>query len=598
MPKRKRSFPTFLNLHFQAIFLAPFILFAVILLGIAVVQASKQFFYKNEIFPQGVRYVPDQILAVYKPGSSPDEMLAQGRLSERDRLIKSLQDIGVVSQERIFPGDNSSLQQYYLLSLKKGTDIPEFYKKLQVVSEIQTSTPNYILKIQDIQLSNPNDPQFPSQWDLEQIHMKEAWEKIHTNGRVTVAVIDTGVDYNHEDLQGVVTKGINVLNNSLDPLDDHGHGSHVAGIIGAVANNGKGISGVSWGAKILAIKACNKDGDCTTTDIVKAIKYAVDKGVKIINISIAGAGSCNGTYNDIIEYARKHNSLIVAAAGNGNNGDGVGVEVSTQIPAACDNVFAVGSLDSQGKRSPFSNFGQKVEITAPGGAGPCSLDSCIISTSNNNGYLLRAGTSMAAPHVSGVAALLLSYNSSFTPEKIKSCLVRSGDVIQVDKVIGPKLNAAKAISLCATQSLSTPTPTRTVSVSPYSIYGTVFIDQNSNGKFDKNEKKLTGAQVVLSGLKSDSVISNSSGNYIFSKLSPGLFTISLSYLGQSISLPSDVSLTNAVTSKKVDLAVSSNLIPSPSSTVQKTSSLECFPDPQCADSKSALQVCSFQCEYR
>lgn len=598
MPKRKRSFPTFLNLHFQAIFLAPFVLFAVILLGIAVVQASKLFFYKNEIFPQGVRYVPDQILVAYKTGSSPEELMLQARISERDKLIQALQDVGVISQERIFPGDTSVLQQYYLLNLKKGTDIKEMYKKLETIPEIQNSTPNYILKIQQTQAPSPNDPQFPSQWDLEQIHIKEAWEKIHTNGKVTVAVIDTGVDYNHEDFQGVITKGINLISNSADPLDDHGHGSHVAGIIGAVVNNGKGIAGVSWGAKILAIKACNKDGDCNTTDIVKAIKYAVDKGVKIINVSIAGAGSCNGTYNDIIDYARKHNALIVAAAGNGNNGDGVGVEVNTQIPAACDGIFAVGSLDPTGKRSPFSNYGQKVEIAAPGGVGPCSLSTCVVSTSNNNGYLLRAGTSMAAPHVSGVAALLLSYNPSYTPDRLKSCLIRSGDLIQTDKTVGPRLNASRAVLLCATQSSPTPTPTVSFSISPYSIYGTIYIDQNSNGVFDKNEKKLSGAQVVLSGLKSDSVISNSSGNYIFSKLSSGLFTLSLSYAGQSISLPVDVSLTNSITSKKVDLAVSSNLLPSPSAAVQKTSSLECFPDPQCADSKNSLQVCSFQCAYR
>lgn len=600
--KRKASSFKLLEQNIPKILLAPFVLFVVILLGIAIIHASNTLFYKNEIFPKGVRYVPDEILVSYKKGSSPEELLADGRNQEHDQLIEALNKYGITSQKKLFSSNDEFLQNYYLFTLKKGLSIPDAYKNLVNIPEIEKASPNYILKIQDVTLNPaPNDPEYQSQWDLKLIDAQGAWNLLHTDGKATVAVIDTGVDYNHEDLVGRVIHGPNIVGNTQDPMDDHGHGTHVAGIIGAINNNGIGIAGTSWGAKIMAIKACNKDGDCTTTDIARGIKYAVDHGIKIINVSIAGAGSCDGTYTDILQYTKQKGILVVAAAGNGNNGDGVGVDVKTQIPAACDGVLAVGSVSPQDKRSPFSNYGSKVEIAAPGGVGPCSLSSCVLSSGINNGYMLRAGTSMAAPHVSAVAALLLSYNPSYNADSLKSCLIRSGDAVSSDKQIGVRLNARRAVLLCGVANANNVkiTPSPTIRVAPYSIYGTVFIDSNNNGILDRNEKKLTGAQVVLSGYKSDSIISNNSGYYVFPSLSTGLFTISLSYNGESISIPEDVILTDKASSKRLDLPVSPGLLSTiPSITQQKTSSMECFPDPSCDTSKSSLQVCSFQCSYK
>lgn len=599
--KRKTPTLTFLEQNIPKIFLAPFVLFVIILLGISIINATNTLFYKNEIFPKGVRYVPNQILIRYKDGSSPDQLLAAGKNKDHDALIETLNTYGVVSQRKLFSESDQYLQNYYLLTLKKDVSIPAAYKKLVNVPEIENASPNYILRIQDtpgrVLNSTPNDPEFASQWDLKLIDAPGAWSLLHAKDTATVAVIDTGVDYNHEDLIGRVIKGPNIVGNSQDPMDDHGHGTHVAGIISAIDNNGIGIAGVSWGAKVMAIKACDKDGDCTTTDIAKGIKYAVDHGVKIINISIAGAGSCNGTYTDILNYTKQKGVLVVAAAGNGNNGDGVGVDVKTQIPASCDGVLGVGSVDPQDKRSPFSNFGSKVEISAPGGIGPCSLATCVLSGGLNNGYILRAGTSMAAPHVSAVAAMLLSFNPSYTADNLKSCLTRSGDSVAADKKIGVRLNARRAVILCGVSNANNSkiTPSPAVSAPPFSIYGTVFIDSNNNGLLDRNEKKLTGAQVVLSGYKSDSIVSNNSGYYVFPGLSTGLYTISLSFNGQPISLPEDVSLTTTISSKRLDFPVSPGLLSAVPTISQKTSSIECIPDPSCDTSKNTLQVCSFQC---
>ncbi|MGE5042072.1 MAG: S8 family serine peptidase [Candidatus Levyibacteriota bacterium] len=596
MPRRKKKSTYTLLENVPRIILAPFILFLVILLGIAVIQASSLLFYKNEVFPQGVKYVPDQILARYKSGSSPEELLAAGKTQERDVLLSRLSQNGIVSQRKLFTGNDEVLQNYYLFSLKKGTSIPDAYQRISKIPQIEAAAPDYILKIQ----ATPSDPQFSDQWDLKMIDAPGAWDTLKTKGKVTVAVIDTGVDYSHEDLAGNVIRGPNILNNSQNPMDDHGHGTHVAGIIGALTDNGKGVASTSWGAKIMAIKACDKDGNCNTSDISRAMKYAIDHGVKVINVSIAGTGACQGTYADMLSYAAKHKVLVVAAAGNGNNGDGVGVDVKTQIPGSCEGVLAVGSVDAQGNRSSFSNFGPKVEISAPGGSGPCTLQSCVLSTGINNGYMLRAGTSMAAPHVSAVAALLLSFNPSYDPGTLKSCMVRSADTIHTDHPVGGRLNARRAVLLCGLTNVLAPTATPSLGrKNSYSIYGSIFIDGNNNGIMDGAEKKLTGAQVVLSGSKSDSVLSNNTGRYIFTTLSPGLYTVSLSYNGQPIALPEDVVLTTGSTSKELNLAVSPNLLtgttPGP---VQKAASLECFIDPACASNKDTLQVCSFQCSYR
>lgn len=567
-------------------FFIPFIAFGVIALSYVAVQSV--FFPKNQIFPKGVRYVPDQIIVKYKPGQSPEELSSAGKTGERENLLSSLKEIGVVSQKKLFDSESSLIGNYYVLSLKKGISIPDAYKQMTRVPQVENAAPDYILKVQEA----PNDPYYPQMWNLPMMHLSEAWDLVHTNKRATVAVIDTGVDYNHEDLSGVVTKGKNFIAGNMNPLDDQGHGTHVAGTIGGVTNNGIGISGVSWGAKILAIKACDKNGDCNTTNVSKAVQYAVDSGVKIINISIAGAGSCNGTYADVMKYATRHGALVISAAGNGNNGDGVGVNADTQIPAACDGVMAVGAVKPDGLRSPFSNYGSRVQIAAPGGVGPCSMPTCILSTSLSNGYSLRSGTSMAAPHVSGVAALLLASNSALTAAQIRTCLVNGAERISTDHPIGPLLDARGALVACAKKTDPTPTslPNETSAIS-----GTVFVDSNNNNKMDKTEKPFPGAQVVLSGLVSDSALSNSKGRYIFSDLTPGLYTVSLTVNGTSVGNPVDITLTQG-SSVQYNFPVPPSLaiIPTPTVGQQKTAS-ECRLDPSCANSKDSFQICSFQC---
>jgi hypothetical protein len=265
----------------------------------------KNIFCAN-IFPQGVRYIPDQIIIKYKIGQSPDELQNAGKIEDRRVLLLALSNVGVLSQKRLYASENSLLENYYILTLKPGFTVPDAYNRLTKIPEIENAAPDYILKIQE----TPNDPYYPSMWNLSRIEVEKAWNQAHVDGKVTIAVIDTGVDYQHEDLRDVVIKGKNFISNDNNPMDDQGHGTHVAGIAAATTNNGIGISGATWGAKILAIKACDKNGDCSTANVSKAIQYAVDNNAKIVNVSIAGSGSCNGTYTDVLRYAGEYEKFL------------------------------------------------------------------------------------------------------------------------------------------------------------------------------------------------------------------------------------------------------------------------------------------------
>lgn len=577
----KNSFFKFVKTRY---ILLIFTIFAVVLLA---VFFSRSNFLSSEqpIFPPGVRYVQDEIIIKYKNGQSPEELKFQGKQTDREKLLLSLAQVGALSQKKLYQDEAGGLGSYYILTLKYKSNIPEVYESLKKIPEIDTSTPNYILRIQDV----PNDPYFPQMWNLKKNNLENAWNTTHTNG-VLVGVIDTGTDYNHEDLRGIVVKGRNFVNNNNDPMDDQGHGTHVAGILGAVTNNSLGVSGVSWGAKILSLKACDSEGNCKTSDVSRAIKYAVERGVKFINISIAGPGSCRGTYSDVLQYAKEKGAVIISAAGNGQNGTGDGVSVDSQIPASCNNVLAVGSITAKDNSSSFSNYGSKVRVSAPGGQSPCDMSSCILSTSLGNKYSLRSGTSMAAPQVTGLAALIFSNNPSLDSEKVISCIIRGADIIKTRKPVGPKLNAQKSLKLCSSpkENISTPTPV----LKPFSISGIVFIDKNNNKKLDSEEIPFGGAQVILSGGASQSVVSNPAGKYAFLDLEKSLYTLTLTINGKSVGDAVDVVLSNTIPAIYLDLPVPASF--SSTQTPQKTAS-KCYLDPECLTEQRSFQVCSFKC---
>lgn len=325
--------------------------------------------------------------------------------------------------------------------------------------------PDYRVETQEVRI--PNDPYFPptsgawgqnfsNQWPLEKLDVLGAWATSSGAG-VTVAVIDTGVDYNHPELRGKVINGYDFVNRDSDPMDDNGHGTHVAGTIAANTNNGIGIAGVAPQANILAIKVLDSTGGGSLADVTDAITYAVNNGAKIINMSLGGPAEAPQYLTDALDYAHEHDVLVVVAAGNSNE------DLRGFIPASDPVVVSVAATNHNDQRAYFSNYGLRLGLSAPGGgetqgdiASILSLKSTVSRIDDPDSvvgekYLRLAGTSMAAPHVAAVAALLRSKYPTYSSEQIRQMLLVGSDDITLsgfDAFIGAgRLNAKKALSV-------------------------------------------------------------------------------------------------------------------------------------------------------
>lgn len=241
----------------------------------------------------------------------------------------------------------------------------------------------------------PNDLLFSEyQWNLPIIETNRGWKLSKGSNDVIVAVVDTGVDINHPDLKGKLLKGYNVINPDEDPLDDVGHGTHVAGIISAKVNNNEGIAGMMWGGKLLPVKALDNTGSGTTYSVAQGIIWAVDQGAKVINLSLGNYADAQFLH-DAIKYAYDRDVVIIAATGNDNT-------ERPGYPAAYPEVLSVSATDYNLNRASFSNYGDYIDVMAPGES--------IASTYPDNQYAALSGTSMASPHVAALAALIRSIN--------------------------------------------------------------------------------------------------------------------------------------------------------------------------------------------
>jgi thermitase len=268
-------------------------------------------------------------------------------------------------------------------------------------------------------------------YGLNLIEAPRAWDRVTAKRDVIVAVIDTGVDYTHPDLAGAVIKGPDVVNDDDDPMDDQGHGTHCAGTVGAAAN-GTGIVGVAHGASILAIKVLNSRGSGNNVDIAAGIDAAVKGGAQVISLSLGGPAS--RATRDAIRAATEKGVLCVAAAGNENS-------KRPSFPGAQAEALGVGSSDARDRRSTFSNYGDTIDIAAPG--------TDIMSLAIGGGYRKLSGTSMATPHVAGAAAVLLSRQPDLGVARLRRILEASGDKVSgfTETPSVKRLNLARALDL-------------------------------------------------------------------------------------------------------------------------------------------------------
>ena len=276
----------------------------------------------------------------------------------------------------------------------------------------------------DYQLSckiTSNDTETSEQWGNRKINLPRAWDYTMGDSRVIVAVVDTGVDLTHPDLQGRLAAGRSFVPGSTGPMDDNGHGTHVAGIIAAEANNNQGIAGVAPKCRIMPVKVLDADGKGGTSDIVTGILWAVDHGAKVINLSLGG-GTGSKALEGAVQYVIKRNAVVVAAMGN----DG---ENAQEYPASYQGVIAVGASDSEDGIAGFSNTGNWISVSAPGDGiySTTPTYSCTLSREEGLGqsYGTLSGTSMATPYVAGLAALILSVYPNATPSLVKSKIERA-----------------------------------------------------------------------------------------------------------------------------------------------------------------------------
>ncbi|HEX8844014.1 MAG TPA: S8 family peptidase [Pyrinomonadaceae bacterium] len=319
-----------------------------------------------------------------------------------------------------------------------------------------------------------NDEMFARQWSLlnigqnggtpaADIRALNAWVKTTGSSDLIVAVLDSGVEYTHPDLAGNIwhrpanlpqyvddelgafndESGFNAIDRLRDPMDDNGHGTHCAGIIGAEGNNRIGIAGINWSVQIMPLKFLDANGSGSTKDAIEAINYVIDRKRKGVNVRIISA-SWGSTQNsralrDAIKKAGDEGILFVAAAGNSSED----ADKRPHYPAGykLDNVVSVAALDSNDKLAGFSNFGAKsVHIAAPG--------KNILSTWLKGEFREASGTSMATPEVAGVAALVLSVNPKMSVKELRQRLLDSVDPIDSLKgkvLTGGRINAAKAV---------------------------------------------------------------------------------------------------------------------------------------------------------
>jgi subtilisin family serine protease len=443
----------------------------------------------------------NQLLIKLKPSAKSkvkESTKSNTGISSVDELIKTKRAKGLIkiAKANKKSNNNAELQNWYQLELEgsekkvsgnidksgrwnfkdlAGKNLNDIAQMLKTDSAIEIVEPNYVVSV----LAVPNDPFYQSSgtwgqpyadlWGMKKINAETAWDEFTGSADIVVADIDTGVDRNHEDLQGNLWVNVNEVpsngvdddangyiddyhgwdwfNRDNDPVDDHGHGTHTVGTIAGKGNNELGVVGINWNSKVMALKFLGSSGSGYLSDGIAALQYAADNGARVSSNSW-GCLCNSAAMDDAIKYEHDRGMVVVTAAGN-NNTDAISFS-----PTSSERAVSVAASDANDLKAYFSNWGAKIDVAAPGvdilSTRASVNPMCSASVTVGTNYCRVSGTSMAAPHVAGLAALLLSKNPSLTNEQVRQ-MIRSGSAdkgnLGKDNDFGSgRIDAAKTVS--------------------------------------------------------------------------------------------------------------------------------------------------------
>lgn len=490
-----------------------------------------------EGLPPGT-YRAGRVIVKVKPEEAGRLRVSTSRFGERSldrkavawgarRISRVFGDVDIDEASRRNPsgGERASgaevpdLSSVFLVEVPEDVPVTEACAVFESDPLVEYAEPDYVGTLH----TTPDDPHFSSsgswnqgyddQWNLKQIDCEAGWDVEKGDPGVVVAVVDTGIDYTHPDLAASVwdnpgevsgngkdddgngyvddIHGVNVLDDSKKIMDYEGHGTHVAGIIGAVTNNGKGVAGVCWNVKIMGVKAF--DGlNNSQIDSAEGIYYAANNGADVINMSFGyiDYGKC---LRDAVNYAAGNGCVLVAAAGNDGYGTGLGY-MDVTFPNGFNQVISVGATDQNDSISNFSSHHTGLTVSAPGGGDMSNaLDtdgaSTVLSTRSkhdghdefavgaNDRYLRLGGTSMAAPHVAGLAALLKSEHPEWSGKHLRANIIGGADDKNLpgwDQYHGHgRINVKKTLELppCPVAVITKPEMGQFVDDEPFKVWG-------------------------------------------------------------------------------------------------------------------------------
>lgn len=398
-----------------------------------------------------VQWVPGQIIVDFKDETPLKDIQSLARHYQVRMIVNSIH----AWDEKLFRAEFQNRRINDLLNaLNKDPRVecaePNFlYQVLgfRAMQDPPTSSESFSPGNEDTSKFVPNDPRYKEQWHLHMIGMEEAWVQARGKG-VVVAVIDTGVACENfkdfkiaRDLKETrFAKGYNFVDDNEHPIDDHGHGTHVTGTIAQSTNNREGVAGIAFDSTIMPLKVLNKQGFGNLGDIADAIRYAADEGAQVINMSLGGPVSSR-ILKSACDYAEKKGVTIVCAAGNEGR-------ERISYPAAYPSCLAVAAVGPAGTLAPYSSYGKELSLAAPGGDMSEGQSGGVLQNTIINGqddYFFFQGTSMASPHVAGVATLVIGCGLR-DPKKVRQVLeetaINKGDRIRYGAGI---VNAARAV---------------------------------------------------------------------------------------------------------------------------------------------------------